>query len=303
MSEQAQVQLDGSEGKGEGAYRAYPLSWTIEKSENSESVAIAFQFAIHQKWHKDDSYEQGGGQWSPVWPQGYFTYGRSYVVGKTGQVNQGSVEALAKAGLWNGDWDAIVGPPPSTFVLIEVEANVYQGKTTYRANWIHPDAEKPPTRTGGFKPVDESLLAMQRAKFQSQTKAIAGGNRAGGQAPAPPHANAPQPIAPHSQAQNGAATRSPGVQPPAPQPVNRMAPPPTATQAPRPLAPPTQRAPAAPAAPGGPSIRQGPPAMKPAVQPPSAPTSVQAPALVTPVGGFGDSAEDSERVPWDPPAQ
>ena len=80
----------------EGVFRAFPVAWTVEPSpkDDSQSVAIAFRFAIAQKWHGK---EHG---WSEQWPVGYFTENRTYVVKRDGTINQGAVDALAKCGLW-----------------------------------------------------------------------------------------------------------------------------------------------------------------------------------------------------------
>jgi len=230
MSEQpsaAQVPLNEA-----GTFRAYPLSWTVEASENedSKSVAIALQFAIFQKWHPEPS--GTGGQWSQEWPQGYYVYGRTYVVGRDGKTKPGAIEALAKAGLWDGDWDKIASPPPNVFVLIDVEANEYGGKTTYRAAWINPNADTPKPRTGGFAPADESLLASLRARFGGETRAIAGGKPAGAAPPPPPGAQRTTTATPPRPAHPGAPTPA---QPPAATP-------------PRPNGPPTPPRPPAPGA-------------------------------------------------------
>lgn len=212
MTEQrAQAQLDRA-----GTFRAYPLSWTIEPSEkeDSQSVAIAIQFGIFQQWHPDEKGE--GGQWSQEWPQGYFCYGRTFIVGRDGKPKAGAVEALKKAGLWNGDTDELGGPPPQVFVLIDVEPNEYRGQTSFRANWIHPNADVPPKRTGGFAPADESLLASLRARFGGQFKAIAGGKPPAGGPPAPPAKTAPPPAGGPPAATKPAATPPTSATPPRP---------------------------------------------------------------------------------------
>lgn len=137
----------------EGVFRAFPVAWTVEPSpkDDSQSVAIAFRFAIAQKWHGK---EHG---WSEQWPVGYFTENRTYVVKRDGTINQGAVDALAKCGLWDGDWDKLEGPVPSVFVLVDVGPDTYEGKTRYRANWVNPNADEPQAR-GGFAPVDHLSL-------------------------------------------------------------------------------------------------------------------------------------------------
>lgn len=206
----------------EGVYRAFPIAWTVEEKE-SGAVSIAFEFGIRSKWHGKEA------GWSVDWAPGYFTTNRTWVVKKNGDLNQTAVDNLGKCKLWNGDWDALAGPPPNVFVLVTVGAETYEGKLRYRADWINPDADEPTAR-GGFAPADPNVLATLRSRFQSKTRAIAGGT-GGGPAPAPP---TPTPAAP-------------GATPAAP------------------TAPTPARRPAAPAAPGAPS--GGAPAPTPAVAP------------------------------------
>lgn len=267
-TERAQVQLDRA-----GTFRAYPLSWTVEASDkpDSQSVAIAIQFGIFQQWHPDEKGD-GTGQWSQEWPTGYFVYGRSFVVGRDGKTKAGAVEALAKAGLWNGDWDALGGAPPQVFVLIDVEANEYGGKTSYRAAWINPNADAPKPRTGAFAPVDESLLHSLRARFGGETRAIAGGKPAG-QAPAPP-------------APGGAAR--PATPPAAAAPTPQRTPPPAGGGA-----PPATRPAATPPRPPVPGVGSGgvPPTEGAPAQPPGPPSG--APTQQR----FGDPAEPTSEKP------
>lgn len=198
----------------DGVYRGFPVSWTVEPStkEGSESVAIAFRFAVHQKWHPEQK------DWSEVWPTGYFVENRTWIVKVDGKPNPGAIESLSKCGLWDGDWDKLAGPVPNVFVLLDVAAETYEGTTRYRANWVNPNADEPKAR-GSFSPADPDLLASMRQRFQSQTKAIAGGKK-GGAAPAPP---APSPAAAPTAAP---VAVTPPQQPPT---ATSASPPPSAT--------------------------------------------------------------------------
>lgn len=261
----------------EGVYRAFPVAWTVVEKD-SGAVAIRFQFAVHQKWHGK---EQG---WSQEWPPGYFSYNDTWIVGradKGGDTNQGAIENLGKCGLWDGDFDKLSGPVPSVFVLIDVGCETYEGKTRYRAEWVNQNADVPTPR-GGFAPADPNVLAQLRARFQSATRAIAGGQPAG-QAPAPPAtAAAPVQTAPVPPAGWPATPAAAPVQAapvnPAPQPATPAAPqaapvaPPAAVPAAAPTAPAAPQAapaaaPVAPAAPGAPQT----PTPAPVAQPPQTP--------------------------------
>ena len=176
----------------EGVYRCWPLAWAIERAD-SGAVAVAIRFAIHQRWHGK---EQG---WSQDYPIGWYVDARTWIVKKDGSINQNAVASLAKAGLWDGDWDKFEDPtPPNIYVHVTVEAETYEGKTRFRGAWINPDADEPAAR-GGFAPTDTELLRSLRQRFAGQTKAVAGGKPAG-RAPAPPvQPAAQQPAAERAQ--------------------------------------------------------------------------------------------------------
>lgn len=186
-----------------GTFRAYPIAWTIEPSDKSQSVAIAIRFAIHQQWHAEQKV------WSEEWPIGYYTEGRSWVVGKDGNIGEKAVTALKKAGLWDGDWDKIAEAPPRVFVHLDVELETFEGKPRHRAAWIKPDADEPAAR-GGFAPANADLLTSLRSRFQSSTRAIAAGKPAGTAPPPPkttPALGAPAPAA--TQAAQPQAAQAP----------------------------------------------------------------------------------------------
>ncbi len=269
----------------EGVFRAFPVAWTMEKAD-SGAVAIAFQFAIHQEWTPGDRV------WSQEWPPGYFTTNRTWIGKKDGNLNDSAIANLGKCGLWNGDTDAIAGPPPRVFVLIDVAAEEYNGKTTFRANWINPNADEPAAR-GGFAPMDKSLMDQMRARFGTATKVIAGGAPSGSP-PAPPQATPALP-------QPAPVPAVPAQVPPTPAATPAQAIPPT------PAAPTTQAVPALPQTPpvspenvrtdyGAPSVAQpaqvaqppqmAPPAMQqPQVAPPMVPPQSPPHAAAPPAAG------------------
>ncbi len=251
-----------------GIYRGYPIAWTLEEStsDDSQAVAIAFQFAIHQQWSPDAK------AWSEEWPVGYFTANRTWIIGKDGSFNAKAGEALKACGLWNGDLDEIAGAPPNVFVHLDVDGETYQGKTRYRANWINPDADEPRAR-GGFTPVSNDLLKSLKSRFGSQIRAAMGGAKTG----APP---APPTPAMGGQAPAAAPAQQPAQQPEQ-QPAQQSAPPPRAPQPPP-----------APGAPGGgqaAGVPRAAPQPTPAVQQPAAPAAA-APA----VGDADDPVQDEE---------
>lgn len=223
----------------DGVYRVFPVTWTLEPStkSGSQSVAILTRFAIHQKWHGK---EQG---WSAEWPPGYYVDHRAYVVGKDGELSQKLVEAVGKAGLWNGDWNQLDGPPPSVFMLLDVTTEMYEGVPRSRGNWLNPNADEPQPR-GSFAPTDTKLLANLRERFQQKSRAVAGGAPsgplAGAGTPAPPVV--PQPVPQPAPwpgppvTPSAAVSQPPQVSQPAPAPAAMASPP----QPPQQVAPPRQ---------------------------------------------------------------
>lgn len=278
-SEYTQAQLDRA-----GLFRGFPIAWTLQPAKEgsgSQSVAIAFQFGIYQEWFPD-----GEGAWSQPWPAGYFVLNYTYIVGTEGNENAAAIEALAKAGLWDGDFDKLMGPPPSVYVLLDVKANEFKGRTSFRAEWVNPDAERPTAR-GEFKPLNTDLLAQMRARFGTSAKAIAGGKPAGA-APAPPTQPALQPAAQTVPTQ------------PAPQPATQQPATPPVSQPAVPQQPPPQTAPAAPPAPQAPAhAPAAAPSAAPGPQPAVAPPTTGIPPDGAPAAGFGDSAESGPGVPLD----
>lgn len=278
-----------------GLFRAYPIAWTLKKSPQSDAHSISFMLAIHQKWFPDHGEE---GQWSQEWGPGYFVYFDAWIIGTKGGLNDGTVKNLVDAGLWRGDLEELKGPPPSVFVIAEVNPHTWQGKAGFKCEWVSPDAAVPKPRGGGFAPVDTSMLDALRARFAGPLRAISGGKPTG-PAPTPPGttpafapaaiANPPAGPAPTPAAPAPAPTMQPPVAPP------QMVPPPPVTPAPPQVAPPP-RAPSQQTpslyppqrVPNGPP--PGPPAAQPQRPPPLAPG--------TPPAAFGDSAEEPERVPF-----
>jgi hypothetical protein len=176
-----------------GTYRAIPVSWTVNESEkeDSKSVWISMQFAIFQQWDAASS------QWSQEWPSGYYVYGSQFIVKRDGSVSDGPVKALSDANLWFGNFDDFKEgkTPPKVAVIVEVEEEEYNGKTSMRVKWINPDADAPKARSGGLKAPDASKLESLRARFQSQTRAIAGPKGTGQATPPPVATSAPAPAA------------------------------------------------------------------------------------------------------------
>lgn len=179
-----QTELDSQYGAG--TYRVRPIAWTVQESpkEGSHSVALRVAYSIVARWDAE------GKAWTEDWPVGWHVDGFHWIVKKDGQLNDSAVRMLKDAGVWNGDFSILeVEPPQNVTVLATVEENTYEGKTSYRVNWVDPNADEPRQR-GGFKPADPNLLASLRTRFQSQVRAVAGGSPQG-TPPSPPATGGP----------------------------------------------------------------------------------------------------------------
>ncbi len=152
------IQLDRS-----GTFKARPFDWSIQPSANSKSVAISIGFLITAQYD--------GGEWQS-WEdyEPHQTRGWWYVIGKEGKLNQTAVDQLVKSLGWNGDLRAIrETTPPDVVVQVNVKANEYNGKTTYKAGWMNPEDYVP--EFGGAS--DEDVTKLQ-AQFGSLLRAAAG---------------------------------------------------------------------------------------------------------------------------------
>jgi len=257
----------------EGTFRMFPISWTLEESEKTGSVALAIRMGVSQKWHGREA------GWSEQYPPGWYSEHRAWILirPKDGQGNtianadpvlsEKTVKRLAECGLWDGDFDKIQGPPPAVYVLCDIELEQQEGyKARHRINWVNPNADEPKAR-GAFAPVDRGLLDKLRAKHQQKARAIT--SAPPGTAPAappPPHSPVQAvPVAPAAAAPVQTAPAAPRAvapaapRPPAPQAAPAAAPGPQGTVSAQPPAwgagAPTAApiAPARPSAPGRPS--------------------------------------------------
>lgn len=175
-----------------GEFRAIPISWVIETTEKSAAVALTIRWGIVSEWHAKTAEHEG--LWSDEWPDGYYVDSKSWIVKKDDTFNDQTAAALAKAGVWHGDFDAIGNPPPDVVCILSVEKEEYEGKTYHRAAWINPNADKPTAR-GELRSAPPAKVNELKARFQSQARAVVasveGSNRRPGGAPGLP----PRPVA------------------------------------------------------------------------------------------------------------
>lgn len=161
-----------------GIFKARPVAWRVQPAKDSSSVAIAIEYRItaqlvNNEWEDWSQYAD------------HYCWGNHYVVTRQGRPNDTTVRQLAESLGWTGSLaDIVSGGPPDVEVQITVKEHVYNGKTTFRAEWLNP---------GDYVPVpggaSEDEVRGLEARFGSLLRAAAGG--AAKPAPAKP-ASAPK---------------------------------------------------------------------------------------------------------------
>ena len=156
-----------------GIYRARPIEWVIEEYEGKQTKALRIKFEIIQRWDGDGG---GGGTWSAEFPGGYVQFHRAFIIGKEGNLNERAIRSLTEAGLWDGNFESLAQDPnPHARAIVDVRENEYNGRVSYRIEWVNPDAEKP-RAAGGPRTTDASVLQQLQARFGAQTRAMGGGS-------------------------------------------------------------------------------------------------------------------------------
>lgn len=119
-----------------GIFKARPMAWGLQKSDQTQSVAVGIEFAIVAML--DNGAWQDWTQYEEHTITGYF-----YVVKRDGTINTRTVENLVQALGWNGDLSSVLAPPPDRVVQITVNAEEYEGKIRHKVQWINPEDYTP----------------------------------------------------------------------------------------------------------------------------------------------------------------
>jgi hypothetical protein len=181
----------------EGTFKAKPLSWKVQQSKQTQSVGINFEFQIlaqlveMKKPGSGESYD-GWHSWEEYDPVN--CYGTFYVIGRDGQQNVKAIDQLVVSGLWNCDFNAILGPVPDVVVQIQVKAEEYEGQTRYKVSWVNPE-DHVPGPSGGATGASADEIGKLQARFGSLLRAAAAGAKKGAKPPAPKPAAAAAPVA------------------------------------------------------------------------------------------------------------
>lgn len=164
----------------EGVFKALPMSWGLQASEQSQSVALVVTFKITAQFD--------GGSWLD-WTQfeDHEITGWFYIVKRDGQVNAATVENLVKSIGWTGSLDLKAGPPEIT-CQITTAFEEYNGKSSLKVKWLNPEDFTP-----GPKTADDATVKNLQARYGAQLRAAAAS--AAPKATATPKASPPPPRA------------------------------------------------------------------------------------------------------------
>jgi len=168
-----------------GIFKARPVQWFVRTNENSQSVAVVIEYLItaqlvEGEWQSWENYEP------------HKCWGNHFVVKRDGKANVRTVQQLAESIGWGGSLKQVTDEmPPDCVVQVNVKANVYEGQTSYRVEWVNPEDYVP---TGGGAEPDE--VAKLDARFGSLLRAAAGSGSRPAAKPAPAPAPRQTTIAP-----------------------------------------------------------------------------------------------------------
>lgn len=163
----------------EGIFKARPVAWFIRQSENTQSVAVVIEYLVTAQLVDGDWLD-----WTQYEP--HKVWGNHFVVKRDGSANVSTVKQLAEAIGWRGSLKQITDEtPPDCIVQVAVKPNVYEGKTTYRVEWVNPEDYVP---TGGGASTD--AVDKLELRFGALLRAAAGPAKA---KPAPKPATPPKP--------------------------------------------------------------------------------------------------------------
>lgn len=146
----------------EGVFQGLIVEYGL-REEQSGSLAITVRARLDRMWN--------GEEWQDWQEYEMEASGFLYIIKKNGETNNGQVESLVKFAAWDGTIASIADstwhPTPCQ---ITISANEYQGKTTYRINFINENNRIP----GQLSNVGADQLKALEAKYGSSLRAIAG---------------------------------------------------------------------------------------------------------------------------------
>jgi hypothetical protein len=181
MSEEVEIDRGGN-------FRGRILSYGIQEASQSKAVSVSMRVAI------DEAYNEETGGWDDWRSHNVRAWAASWIIGKSGDVNDKAVESLSKATGWGGSFLEITEqtwqPDACQFF---VKGEDYNGKTTYKVAFLNPyDA---PVGGGNLNKIDADKAKALQTQYGSKFKAIAANaKRNAGPANGKPKAPPPAPV-------------------------------------------------------------------------------------------------------------
>lgn len=145
----------------EGTFKAVPVSWAVQESEQTQSIALVIQFKVLAQLDGNDLVD-----WSEY--EDHSIFGWFYVIKRDGTPNSITIKSLVESIHWNGSLRAVEQDPPQVTCQIVVENEEYNGKYTLKVKWINPEDFAP-----GPKSVSSAGLAQLDNRFGSLLRAAA----------------------------------------------------------------------------------------------------------------------------------
>ncbi len=157
-----------------GIFRAKPFHWAVIPSKETKSVAVYVNSLIVSQFD--------GKEWVS-WEESepHTTGGYWYVIGKDGKINETAVKQLVESGLWDGKLETVAEfDPPDIIVQLNVKANEWNGKTTYKPAWMNHENFVP-----NFDGATGDDLKVISNQFGSLLRAVAASIKPKGEMPKP----------------------------------------------------------------------------------------------------------------------
>lgn len=182
-----------------GDFRGRLIGWGFNESKamfkddrgierQSQSVGIDIQMAVLEIFNSATN------EWEDHSQPGWVARGTVWIIKKTGEPNEETIQRFMKASGWTGNPDQILGAAewePLDFGF-NVEGETYEGKERFKINWINPWDYTP----GGVRAMAADQAAALKNKIGSKLRVVAGNvNR---------NAPKPQPAKPAAAAQTPA---------------------------------------------------------------------------------------------------
>lgn len=151
----------------EGTFQGLILEYGL-REEKSGSLAVTVRARLDRIWDSETEIWQDWQEYE-MEADGFL-----YIIKKNGEPNNGQIESLVKFAGWDGTIASISEstwhPTPCQF---SIEANEYQGKTTYRIAYINENNRIP----GQLGNVSADKLKALEVKYGASLRAIAGSAR------------------------------------------------------------------------------------------------------------------------------